>query len=137
MSWYRVSTAAVRESSLYSLYMLWVPDRESYRIQIPKFLTLRGFFSRSYIPTYVNPCVPFPHSPYKLPSLDCDQAYLVERHDLTGALLDLPQLLQEVPETGLSDNLVGGEEAHAVELWGGFRLRWEAAANDLVLMKAT
>lgn len=44
-SWYKASTAPTRESSLNSLYMLWVPDRESYRSQIPKFLTLRGRFS--------------------------------------------------------------------------------------------
>jgi hypothetical protein len=29
MSEYRASTAAVLESSRYSLYMLWVPERES------------------------------------------------------------------------------------------------------------
>jgi len=45
MSWYRASTASVLDISRYSLYMLWVPDRESYRIQMPKFLTLRGRFS--------------------------------------------------------------------------------------------
>lgn len=45
MSWYMASTASVLDISLYSLYMLCVPERESYRIQMPKFLTLRGFFS--------------------------------------------------------------------------------------------
>lgn len=29
MSWYRASTASVRDISRYSLYMLWVPERES------------------------------------------------------------------------------------------------------------
>ena len=45
ISWYKASTASVLESSRYSLYMLWVPDRESYRSQIPKFLTFNGRFS--------------------------------------------------------------------------------------------
>lgn len=48
-SWYRDSTAAVLDMSLYSLYMLCVPLRESYRIQMPKFLTFRGRFSWIYI----------------------------------------------------------------------------------------
>jgi hypothetical protein len=29
ISWYRASTASVRDISRYSLYMLWVPERES------------------------------------------------------------------------------------------------------------
>ena len=29
MSWYMASTASVLDISLYSLYMLWVPERES------------------------------------------------------------------------------------------------------------
>merc|ERR1712068_17387 len=37
--------ASVLDISRYSLYMLWVPERESYRIQIPKFLTFIGRFS--------------------------------------------------------------------------------------------
>jgi hypothetical protein len=45
MSWYIASTASVLDISRYSLYMLWVPERESYRIQIPKFLTFKGRFS--------------------------------------------------------------------------------------------
>lgn len=45
ISWYIASTASVLDISRYSLYMLCVPERESYRIQIPKFLTLRGRFS--------------------------------------------------------------------------------------------
>jgi hypothetical protein len=45
ISWYIASTASVLDISRYSLYMLWVPERESYRIQIPKFLTFNGRFS--------------------------------------------------------------------------------------------
>lgn len=45
MSWYSASTASVLDISRYSLYMLWVPERESYRSQTPKFLTFSGCFS--------------------------------------------------------------------------------------------
>lgn len=44
-SWYKARTASVRDISRYSLYMLCVPDLESYRIQMPKFLTFWGRFS--------------------------------------------------------------------------------------------
>lgn len=60
-SWYKASTAPTRESSLNSLYMLWVPDRESYRSQIPKFLTLRGRFS--WI------CAVSRHRPFRQPAI--------------------------------------------------------------------
>jgi len=45
ISWYKLFTASALVSSRNSLYMLCVPERESYRIQMPKFLTLSGFFS--------------------------------------------------------------------------------------------
>src|SRR4051812_10310949 len=41
----QASTADTRDISRYSLYMLWVPDLESYRSQIPKFLICWGRFS--------------------------------------------------------------------------------------------
>lgn len=42
--------------------------------------------------------------------------YNVERDDLASGLLDLSELLQEVPEAGLGDNNVGRKELHLVEL---------------------
>jgi hypothetical protein len=63
--------------------------------------------------------------------------HLVERHDLTSRLLDLAELLQKVPETGLGNNGVVGEEAHPVELGGGLSLGRQLAADDLVLVEAT
>jgi len=66
-----------------------------------------------------------------------EYAHLVERHDLTGALLDLAELLQEVPETGLRDDGVRGEETHSVELGGRLLIGRQLAADDLVLVEAT
>lgn len=43
--------AAVR--SLYSRYMLWVPERELYLSHTPKFLIFRGFFSYTYTETII------------------------------------------------------------------------------------
>ncbi len=37
-------------------------------------------------------------------------------HDLAGRLLGLAELTKKVPEAGLSNNLVGGEQSHAVHL---------------------
>ena len=48
MSWYIRLTAAVSDSSRYSLYALCVPVRDSYRNQMPKFLTRSGDFSEIY-----------------------------------------------------------------------------------------
>ena len=64
-------------------------------------------------------------------------AYLVQAHDLTVGLLDLLQLHQEVPEAGLGDDIIGGEDAHAVQLGGGVGLGRQMAANDLVFLKTT
>lgn len=44
--------------------------------------------------------------------------YLVQRHDFAVGLLNLPEFLEEVPEAGLGDDRVRGEQAHAVELGG-------------------
>ena len=63
--------------------------------------------------------------------------YDVERNDLTGALLDLAELLQEVPEAGLGDNDVGRKKLHLVELGGRLSLGRQLAANDQVLGKAS
>lgn len=67
MSWYKAWTASALDSSLNSLYMLCVPDRESYRSQMPKFLTFNGFFSEIYskndTPKCMNFCQNHPFTP--------------------------------------------------------------------------
>lgn len=65
------------------------------------------------------------------------RTYLVQADNLTVGLLDLLQLHQEVPEAGLGDNLIGGEDAHAVQLRGGVSLGGQVAPDDLVFQKAT
>jgi len=55
ISWYSASTASVLLSSRYSLYMLCVPERLSYLIQIPKFLTLSGRFSWMMFSDTISP----------------------------------------------------------------------------------
>lgn len=70
---------------------------------------------------------PFPNSP----------TYHVDADDLTGGLLDLGKATQEVPETGLGDNLVRGEDAHAVERRSRVGLRGQMAPDNLVLLKTT
>lgn len=62
---------------------------------------------------------------------------LVQADDLAVGLLDLLELHQEVPEAGLGDDLIGGEDPHAVQLRGRVRLRGQVAPDDLVLLKAT
>lgn len=63
--------------------------------------------------------------------------YHVDADDLTSGLLDLLQTPHEVPVTGLGDNLVGREDAHAVQSRGGVGLCGQMPANDLVLLKTT
>lgn len=63
--------------------------------------------------------------------------YLLDRDDLAGSLLDLLETSQEVPESGLGDRSVGGEDGHAVEGGGRVGLGGQVAADDLVLLKAT
>ena len=72
--------AALTERSLYSRYMLWVPDLELYLSQMPKFLILSGFLS-------------------VISSTDTISI-------LSGGLLDLPELSQEVPEARLGNYMV-------------------------------
>ena len=66
-----------------------------------------------------------------------DETYDVDGDDLTGRLLDLAELAEEVPEAGLGDDLVRGKDAHPVELGLGLLLRRQLAADDLVLLEAT
>ena len=67
--------------------------------------------------------------------IDAD-THNVDANNLAIRLLDLLQLAQEVPETGLGDDFVGREDAHAVELRRGVRRCWEVAADDLVFLEA-
>lgn len=62
--------------------------------------------------------------------------YLVEGDDLASTLLNSSELLQEVPESGLCDNVVWSKYPHAVELWGLVGLAGELAPNDLVFVEA-
>ena len=57
---------------------------------------------------------------------------LVDSEDLTVGAFDLFQLGEEVPEAGLGDDLVGGEDAHAVEGVGLALLDASLSANDLI-----
>lgn len=42
---------------------------------------------------------------------------------------------QEVPETGLGDDLIGRKDAHAEDLGRGVLLGWQMAADDLVFLE--
>jgi len=57
---------------------------------------------------------------------------LVAGKDLTGHALDPAELAEEVPETGLGNDLVGSEDAHAVDLLVLLSDGVALAANDLV-----
>lgn len=63
--------------------------------------------------------------------------HLVQADDLTVGLLDLAELGEEVPETGLGDNIVRRKDTHAVELWGRVGIRGQMAPNDLVLCETS
>jgi hypothetical protein len=52
---YMASIASVLDNSLYSLYMLCVPDLESYLNQTPKFLTFWGRFSWIWLMEITSP----------------------------------------------------------------------------------
>ena len=60
---------------------------------------------------------------------------LFQADNLTGGLLELFQLAQEVPETGLGDNAIGSKDSHFVERSRGLLLCWQLAANDLVFLQ--
>lgn len=111
--------------------MLCVPERESYRSQIPKFLTFSGCFSWIYNFPPRQPLVAF--------FFLClgKSTYRLDADDLTSGLLDLLETTQEVPVTGLGDSLVRGEDGHAVHGRGRVGLGGQVAPDDLVLLKAT
>lgn len=60
---------------------------------------------------------------------------LLEGHDLAGGLLELVQLAQEVPETGLGHDSVRSEDPHFVHRRAGLLLGRQLAANHLVLLQ--
>lgn len=60
----------------------------------------------------------------------------VDGNDLTRRGLDLLELTEVVPEARLGDNVVGREDAHAVELRLRLRLSGELAPDDGVLGEA-
>lgn len=64
-------------------------------------------------------------------------SYGLDVDNLAGSLLDLTETAQEVPETGLSDRLVGSEDGHAVHVRGRVGLGGQMAPNDLVFLKTT
>ena len=67
----------------------------------------------------------------------CWNTYGVDGNDLTGGLLHLTELTNEVPETRLGDRLVDGEDPHAIELGRGLLLGGKVASNHHVLSEAS
>ena len=62
---------------------------------------------------------------------------LVESDNLAVRLLDFSQLHQEVPESRLGHDIVGSEDAHAVQLGFGVGVSRQMTADDLVFLEAT
>lgn len=58
----------------------------------------------------------------------------VDRDDFARSLLDLGELLQEVPETGLGDSFVGSEDTHSEELRNGFLISGSLSSDDLIFV---
>lgn len=71
------------------------------------------------------------------PNIDSKRAYLVDTDDLASGLLHLAETAKEIPETGLGNNLIGREDAHAIEGGAGVSLGGQMAPNDLVFLKTT
>lgn len=61
----------------------------------------------------------------------------LDGNNLASGLLDLAETAQEVPETGLSNGAVRGEDGHAVHGRGRVSLGGQMAANDLEFLKTT
>jgi len=59
----------------------------------------------------------------------------VQSNDFTRSLLDLVQLLQEVPVSRLGDNIVWSKDSHSEQLWLWDGLGWESSSNDLVFVQ--
>lgn len=60
----------------------------------------------------------------------------VDGNNLTGSLLGLVQLLQEVPVTRLGNNSVRSENSHSEQLWLWHGLGRETTTNDLILVQS-
>lgn len=63
--------------------------------------------------------------------------HLVQANNLAVCLLHLAKLGEKVPESGLGDDIVGCEDAHAVKLRGRSVLGRQQSADDLVFLKTT
>jgi len=59
-------------------------------------------------------------------------AYLADGHDLTGGLLDLLQLLEEVPEAALGNDSIGTKNPHLVQLRHRLLDRGTSATNNKI-----
>ena len=66
---------------------------------------------------------------------DWSSTYHTGRNNLAIGLLDLSDLTQEVPETGLCDNGIRCKDAHAVKFWRWVGVGWQVAPDDLVFLK--
>ena len=62
----------------------------------------------------------------------CRLLYFVDSNNLTSGLLDLAELLQEVPEARLGNNNVGSKNAHTEELRRRLLLGRKLASNHLI-----
>lgn len=69
----------------------------------------------------------------KLPVFSSSILYLATVHNFSGRLLHLLQLRNEVPESGLGDDMVRSEDPHAVQRRGRAFRRGQAAPDHLVL----
>jgi hypothetical protein len=58
--------------------------------------------------------------------------YEVDRNNLTSSLLDLTELLQEVPETRLGNYNVGSKDAHTEKLRSNLLGGREFTTNHLI-----
>ena len=58
----------------------------------------------------------------------------VNGNNFTGGLLDLVQLLQEVPVTRLGNNSVRSKDSHTVQLWFWNRISWKTTTDDLIFV---
>ena len=93
-------TAPVRETSLYSLYILIVSVLERYLSKMPKFFIELVFLSKTYT------------------SNDCT-LYLLNTHDFSLTFSHFVLSFHEVPELRFSEDRVLGKHSDSVE--GGIR----------------
>lgn len=61
------------------------------------------------------------------------RAHLIDTEDLAGRLLELVELVEEIPEARLGGHVVGREDPHAVDLRLRVLLRRNLAPHDLVV----